>query len=215
MNRQVGEEKLNNGECSFDNDSDNMELPKQLGIFRDCSKTIQNQSTIVATYDNVSLNYHMVPRYDENNSSVNKYLKDVTDLIKNIKSCLSERKIALKGGPNSKNTKLHQYRYVVFGEWEYLLSFNRLWVENERVNNNMGEIQFMKYSKIMDGPNYVSEGKSIIMYPSSAEDGNLIKNKKSTVYNPIGLNVESNAKDIADAFIRFIENEQTSCIYEG
>lgn len=193
------------------------------GDFKDFTGYIEDTNCIVYSYDTRSHNFHIVPNLNNiiEQGVVEQYIGAGEYLLSCIDRSLSKYGIDLKGGTTSGSpsySRAHLYKFCRINENEYSISLNRLWCDNQdKVNNSMGKIQFMRYYKDKDGPNFIrSNGNFEMMYPNTDEDGDgkYSETSLNMVFNPFGLSIKSNPEEIAESYIRFVEREQIRLMVE-
>lgn len=99
-------------------------------------------------------------------------------------------------------TNNHQLVWINADNYQYLVSFNRLWCDDKNhIHNNFGQAQFMRFKSQINK----AGSKFKMMYPSSGDDGEGRCDLDSghLSYNA-PFNIKSNASDIAKAFEKFI-----------
>ena len=191
-----------------------------------------SEKSIWYSYDDDSKNFHIVPDPNFNKKEGDEYFSRCQECFSEINKKLpKECQLKLQRGIKIDARpwiKLHQFKSEDVGNYQYLLSFNRLWCDNEKhIHNNFGQVQFMRYRiKCDSGKELAGRYQNInwaqgpefqMMYPDSAEDANWTYDKESghVVYNYQYKDKQKNLKDlndeeignIAEAFKAFINGK--------
>lgn len=159
------------------------------------------------------LNFHIVPEKERDNvDKMNKIREKLKDEVKELNG-----EIIGRGFGQSLHAAQHKWIEIVIENDSFLLSFQTLSFDKEHnkdiLNCYLDKIQFYKFPKAVNGPNYVDEkeGKLVILYPDSGTS-----EKKEGVnpsypeYKIVVQNTKLNLKDsseekIVKEFIAFIE----------
>ncbi len=168
------------------------------------------------SFDYDTHNFHIVPSKKGFELGVK-----IKDVYKDIQKKLpKEIRLLGNGQGNKEFTSNHFFKYCRPDneEYEYLIMFSRLWVQDNKINNNFLQTQFVRYRWKEGGKELSKKGRQNInwqddkfdmMYPLSGEDGSFCYNTKSghCVYNPYDLTIESDSEKIAKQFIAFMRGE--------
>ncbi|WP_296056101.1 hypothetical protein [uncultured Holdemanella sp.] len=165
------------------------------------------------SFDEKTLNYHIVPEDRENTDYMYNILKSLKDKIKSNK--LNNWEITYRGTPSkpipgivmggsSKVTKGHKWIEIVFNQINFILEFQTLCFDGDKLNCYLDKIQFVAYPHF-ETLNYFSlNGDLHIMYPNKG-DGNYCVGNNRVVYNT-EFDCESNSEEVAESFIEFIKD---------
>lgn len=126
--------------------------------------------------------FHIVPDKDAvGGDDESGYIKTCNKLFDEIKKSGKNITFMGRGGGNQQQTVCHRFNYGNIGNYQYLISFNRLWCDaNRHIHNNFGQMQFMRYRiKCDNGKEFADRYQNInwgvgpefrMMYPSFDED---------------------------------------------
>lgn len=167
------------------------------------------------SFDEKTLNYHIVPkeRVVPKDSDKTNYMYNILDKIKLEKP--NDWKITCYGKWSEKNdgsvkagvsdaVKGHMWIEIVVNHISFILEFQTLCFDGDKLNCYLDKIQFVAYPRL-ETLNYFSlNGDLHIMYPNKG-DGNFCFGNNRVVYNT-KFNCESDSKEVAESFIGFIED---------
>ena len=160
------------------------------------------------SFDEKTLNYHIVPKDREKND----YMDNILGKIKLEKP--NDWEITYRGKPSkpipgiimigvSDAVKGHMWIEIVINQISFILEFQTLCFDGDKLNCYLDKIQFVAYPRL-ETLNYFSlNGDLHIMYPNKG-DGNFCVGNNRVVYNT-KFNCESDSKEVAESFIGFIE----------
>lgn len=175
------------------------------------------------SFDEKTLNYHIVPKERKNTDYMYLILESLKDKIKSKK--LYNWKITYRGNQSNNEipgsvmggrtcAKNHKWIEVVINHISFILEFQTLCFDGDKLNCYLDEFQFVAYPRT-ETLNYFSlNGDLHIMYPNKG-DGNYCVGNNRVVYNT-KFNCESDSKEVADSFIKFIKDilRDNNKIYE-
>lgn len=176
-------------------------------------------SPFFISFDEKTLNYHIVPKDREKNN----YMDNILDKIKLEKpndwkitpyGMWSETNDGSVKSGNTKITKGHMWIEIVIDHISFILEFQTLCFDGDTLNCYLDKIQFVAYPR-PETLNYFSlNGDLHIMYPIKG-NGNYCVGNNRVVYNT-EFNWESDSNTVAKSFIEFIEDilKDNNKIYE-
>lgn len=193
-------------------------LEEKYAIFKkvklgDCYKFNEKHDDIAypfyISFDEKTLNYHIVPKDREKND----YMDNILDKIKLEKpndweiTCYGKRSETNDGSVMrgvSDAVKGHMWIEIVINQISFISEFQTLCFDGDTLNCYLDKIQFVAYPHL-ETLNYFSlNGDLHIMYPNKG-DGNFCVGNNRVVYNT-KFNCESDSKEVAESFIGFIED---------
>lgn len=146
------------------------------------------------SFDEKTLNFHIVPQEERDSIAYG-----------NIRKQINGAGYVRSG--NAECTKQHKWIEVKQGIFSFVLGFQTLAFEGDKLNCYLDKIQFYAMGANLNGPNfYLSNGEFEAMYPPVG-DGNLCMSEGKVVYNS-ELTIKDAPKVIARSFQTFIEKSK-------
>lgn len=184
---------------------------------------LNDRSNMYCSYNASAHDFHIVPLFK---GEAKNYVEACNGAFRAVGKTVEATLPSVQFKERSGNTKgsltCHRYKYAddLDDRWQYLIGFNRLTCsDNREITNHLGLVQFMRYAiveedttSLRNAVNWSANREFKMMYPSSAEDyscrydaatGHCVYNAPYAV-NPNGKDADANAKEIAEAFVRFI-----------
>lgn len=166
----------------------------------------QEESNVWKSFDENTGNFHIVPaERDKENVTVLKQ-QLVKELVTTQEGKFKEAKVGRATMPWTKN---HMWLECVNDDYHYLILFQTLIFENDKLNCYLDRIQFCKYPADAPGPNMLTNGVFKCEYPGMNKEGEGEGKSESTFENTnivIGKenSIEKCVKDIIESFKAFV-----------
>ena len=190
---------------------------------------IEKEENIWYSFDQDSGNFHIMPDESieikiecEDSEEISLY-KKLDCIREKVKGKVQTKRIWIGPGKEENTNECirnHKYICAYIEKTDYLMSFNRLWCDVKtdgiHICNNFGQAQFMCFPReIKNGSdkgniNRFPNKEFKMMYPRSAEDGELEGSGRHLVFNtPYDIN--SDVEKIAKCFAEFIRLCEELC----
>ena len=155
-------------------------------------------NTIRYSYDDAkdAYDFHIVPKYttDYYEAIYKKFRKGLIDILKekyDVDDIIIDR-----GGFGSKEyTKMHMWLEIKWNAFSYLIGFQSLYCDENKISCELGRIQFSAFAACYNGPNFDKKGNFKMMYPTSSGTETYDKETHHRVYN-------------TNYYVQFDENDQ-------